>query len=154
MNINTQYKILVGQWINTNTPVLVAIGSEKKVKDNTILIETYILIPKDKPELINDKPPRTTFPCGLGDSDPEGFMLDSIKMATSHIESELGKAIPQNLRDFHADLFPYKLREIELNQLISYYKNSGPEFRSCLAKIKDDTQCCILRDLLKSIREL
>ena len=151
-NKMSQYKILCGPWINTNTPVFVFFAFEKDVEDNKILREMYILIPKNSCEqLINEK----IGPISLITYDIFGGVID---IATNHIRSELNMEISRDKRDIYPDLFPYKLHEIEISKLMDYYKlivheKLGQEFLSCLGKIECDTHCNILKDLLANLRE-
>ena len=148
----SQCKILLGSWINTNTPVFVFICSEKEViEDNCNLIETYILIPKNGYELL-DKQIRTN-PLFSDD-----MFRDEKKIATHRIKSELNNIIPKQKRDFYQDLFPYRLNEIEISELMNYYKlivheKLGQEFLSCLEKIGHDTHCNIVKDLITNLRK-
>ena len=150
----SQYKILLGSWTNTNTPVFVFICSEKEViEDNCNLMETYILIPKNGYELLDNQPIRTN---SLISDDR---FRDEKKNATHRIQSELNKLIPKQERYFYQDLFPYSLNEIEISKLMNYYKlidheKLGQEFLSCLGKIEHDTHCNIVKDLITNLRKV
>ena len=153
-SLRDHYKIFVGSWINQNTPVLVTIGFEKNVEDNKILIETYILIPKNGYELLDDEPMRTNLPSSFISED---IFREDINIVTCRIESELQKIIPPNKRGYYSDLFPYKLDEIEVSKLMGYYnvinhENLAQEFLSCLERIEQETHCNILRDQLSNLR--
>lgn len=149
----SQYKVLLGSWINTNTPVFVFICSEKGViEGNYNLMETYILIPKNGYELLDKQPIRTN---SLISDD---MFRDEKKIATHRIKSELNNIIPKQKRDFYQDLFPYRLNEIEISKLMNYYKlidheKLGQEFLSCLEKIEHDTHCNIVKDLITHLRK-
>jgi len=148
----SQYKILLGSWINPNTPVFVFICSEKGViEDNCNLMETYILIHKNGYELLDKQSISTD--SSLSDD----IFCEEIRIATSHIESELNKEISRDQRDIYSDLFPYQLREIEISKLMNYYKlidheKLVQEFLSCLGKIEHDTRCNTLKDSITNLR--
>lgn len=125
---------------------------EKDVEGNKILVEMYILIPKNGCEqLINEK----IGPISLIAYD---IFREKKNIAILHIESKLKRGISRAKRDIYSDLFPYKLHEIEISKLKDYYKlivqeKLEQEFLSCLEKIEHDTHCNIVKDLITNLRK-
>ena len=148
----SQYKIYLGEWINSNTPVFVFFAFEKDIKAKKDLFETYILIPNNGYELLDKQPVRTD------SSFSDDIFREEIKISTFRIESELKKEISRDKLDIYSDLFPYQLHEIEISELMDYYKlidheKLGQEFLSCLRKIEHDTGCNTLKDSITNLRE-
>jgi hypothetical protein len=148
-----QYKVYLGKWINDNTPAFMFLCFEKDAaEEKRDLLGTYILIPKNGYELLDKQSIRTD--SSLSDD----IFCEEIRIATSRIESELNKEISRDQRDIYSDLFPYQLHEIEISELMDYYKlidheKLGQVFLSCLAKIGRDTGCNTLKNSITNLRE-